>query len=76
MAFMISRRNPKTMIGTSCFPFTSVSMKNLFNHLALSPLLKEFLEDLPSISFERAAYALTGDTYNLFLLYSHRKDQE
>ena len=51
-------------------------MKNLFNHLAFSPLLKEFLEDLPSISFERAAYALTGDTYNLFLLYSHRKDQE
>jgi len=64
------------MIGTSCFTFTSVSMNNLFIHLTLSLLLKEFIENLPSISFERAAYALTGDTYNLFLLYSHRKDQE
>jgi hypothetical protein len=50
-------------------------MKNLCNHLEWSPLLKEFLEDLPSISFERAADALTGDAYNLSLLYSHRKEQ-
>jgi hypothetical protein len=75
MAFILSRRNPTTMIGMSCFPFTSVSMKNLCNHLEWSPLLKEFLEDLPSISFERAADALTGDAYNLSLLYSHRKEQ-
>jgi hypothetical protein len=63
------------MIEPTCFPFTSVSIKNLSDHLKPSPLFEEFLEDLPSILFDRSAHMLTEDALNLSLLFIPCKDK-
>lgn len=47
-------RDPEIMSGALYFTGTRVPVKNLFDYLEGASPIEEFLEDLPSISRERA----------------------
>ena len=53
----IVTRDPEIMSGALCFAGTRVTVKNLFDYLEDSSL-EEFLEDVPSVSRERAVAVL------------------
>ena len=52
------KRDPEIMSGALCFTGTRVPVKNLFDYLAGTSSLEEFLEDFPSVSRERAVAVL------------------
>ena len=54
----IVTRDPEIMSGALCFAGTRVPVKNLFDYLEGSASLKDFLEDFPSVSRERAVAVL------------------
>ena len=58
MESAIVTRDPEIMSGTLCFAGTRVPVKNLFDYLAGSSSLEEFLEDFPSVSRDRAVAVL------------------
>ncbi len=51
-------RNPEIMSGSLCFTDTRVLVKNLFDYLEGASSLKDFLEDFPSVSREKAVAVL------------------
>jgi uncharacterized protein (DUF433 family) len=50
--------DPEVMSGAPCFTGTRVPVKHLFDYLAGSSSLEDFLEDFPSVSRERAVAVL------------------
>ena len=50
---------PDFVSGTACFAGTRVPVKNLFDYLAKSYPLDEFLRQFPSVSREHAVAVLT-----------------
>ena len=51
-------RDPEIMSGALCFTGTRVLVKNLFDYLEGASSLKDFLEDFPSVSREKAVAVL------------------
>ena len=59
-------RNPEIMSGALCFTGTRVLVKNLFDYLEGTSCLKDFLEDLPSVSRDKAVAVLEAVRERLF----------
>jgi uncharacterized protein (DUF433 family) len=51
-------RDPEVMSGALCFTGSRVPVKCLFDYLQGSSLLEDFLQDFPSISWQKAVTVL------------------
>lgn len=59
-------RDPEIMSGAPCFKGTRVLVQNLFDYLAGSSSLEEFLDDFPSVSRQAAVAVLEAAKASLF----------
>ena len=59
-------RDPEIMSGALCFTGTRVPVQNLFDYIEGSSSLEQFLEDLPSVSREKAVAVLEAAKERLF----------
>lgn len=59
-------RDSEIMSGALCFTGTRVPVQNLFDYLAGTSSLDDFLEDFPSVSREAAVAVLEAAKAHLF----------